>query len=170
MCIHHCCQRASVSNRTGRRRGTVPGEETHPVQSLVHGLLTQTCSVRLFRNLPGGDENPKQYSPSMSLLCSSSLSLPNWNFSNFCHSIQNQAVVIFCYITDNIWTLRPFSLVILLPEITILQVKQRSQYTIAFGDQCKWLCSMLYWIFLHTLLLSPKKLLKSYKAQMANKS
>lgn len=104
----------------------------------------------------------------MSLLCNSAPSLPNWNFSNLYHSIQKQAVFLFCHIADNIWRLRPLSLVILLSEIKILQVKQRSQYTIVFGDQCKLVCSILYWISLPILPLSPRKLLKSYKAQMAN--
>lgn len=100
--------------------------------------------------------------------CNSSSSLPNWNFPNLYHSIQNQAIFLFCHIDNNIWRLRPLSLVILLSGVKILQVKQRSQYTIVFGDQCKWICSILYWIFLPTLPLSPRKLLKSYKAQMAN--
>jgi len=130
--------------------------------------MPQTCSVYLFITQQEGDKDPKQYSPSMSLLCNSSPSLPDWNFLNLYHSIHTQAVFLFCHTADNIWRLRPLSLVILLSEIKILQVKQRSQYTIVSADQCIWICSILYCIFLPTLLLSPWKLLKSYKAQMAN--
>lgn len=130
--------------------------------------MPQTCSAYVSINQQERDTDPKQYSTGRSLLCNSSLSLSNWNFPNFYRSIPNQAVSLSVSLLPT-FDGRALSLVTLLFEINILQVKQRSQYTTVFGDQCKWICSALYWFFfLPTLPLSPRKLFKSYKAQMNN--